>query len=355
MPETTETRSNPETAAPEQLTLEQTPEPKLADTSDLFAKASEVLEEEPEKETPATVEEELEIVDGKEPEPKAETAPEPEPEPEKEPKKSKRELFKEKAEADKAHRDKESKLKEREAKLEAELKELNALKRQLDEDPIAYLEKKNPKLYEEWTERNLAGNRKESAELTALKAEVAELKKTQEEKLSAVEKSAIDAQNTQYLNEAKSLLMSKDFETAREDAEIWEHFTGQPVNIDRAIAERHDEFLTMYGKKLTPAECCEIINEDAQAHLEKIGSFIEYIATKKPDIFKQSKTVSQLFGQTPAKESPKTAAPPQTTGKTLTNEQETQSVSAGEIDPSKYPTKQAYLDAVAKATLEYGE
>ena len=351
----TETKPDPQTAEPQQLEIEtQLP-------ADPFAEAEKLLEVDtsdtpkPPEKPPATPEEELEIVEPEKKPPEAETAPEQEPEPEPEPKKSKRELFKEKAEADKTNRDKEARLKEREAKLEAQFNELNALKRQLDEDPIAYLEKKNPKLYEEWTERNLGGGGKDSAELTAIKAELAELRKHQEEKLTAVEKSTQQAQYAQYMNEAKSVLSKEEYKDAQEDAEIWENFTGQPVDIDRAVSSVYAEYKTQYNKELTPAECCEIINEDAQAHLERIGSFIEFVATKKPDIFKQSKTIAELFGQTPAKESSKTAAPPQTPGKTLTNEQETQSVPAGEIDPSKYNTKQEYLDAVAKSTLEYSE
>ena len=233
--------------------------------------------------------------------------------------------------------------------------ELEALERKINEDPIGYLEKKDPSLYEKWTERNLGARGKESAEMAAIKAELKELKENLTSKHEETATQVQQAQYVQYMNEAKSTLTKEEFKTAQEDAEIWANFTGQPVDIDRAVSSVYAEYKTQYNKELTPAECCEIINEDAQAHLERIGSFVEFLATKKPDIFKQSKTVSQLFGQTPAKETPKTAAPPQTPGKTLTNEQETQSVSAGEIDPSKYPTKQAYLDAVAKATLEYGE
>jgi len=352
MPGTTETKPDPQTAAPEQLTLgEQTPAPP----PDVFAEAEKLLEEDTSepapKPPPATPEEELEIPEEK----KGETPPveaKPEEEPPKEKPKSKRELFKEKADAEKAHRDKEAALKEREAKLQANQERVEALLKELEADPYAYLEKKDPRFFEKLIDKNLEDKRTpESAELAALRAEIEQLKKDTTTKHEEAINQARDAKNTQYFSEAKSILSKDEFKDAREDAEIWEKFTGYPVDINRAIAERHDEFLLQYNKELTPAECCEIINEDAQAHLENIGSFIEYMAEKKPEMFQQSKTVAKIFGQTPAKQK---TEPPQTPV-TLTNAQETQGVPAGEIDPSKYPTKEAYLEAIANSTLEYEE
>ena len=350
MPPVTETNQEPQTAEPEQLTLgEQTPAPP----PDVFKEAESLLEvdesEPTPKPPPATPEEELAIPEEeKEKTPPVEAKPNEEPPPEK--KKSKRELFKEKADAERDYRDKEKTLKEREAKLQANQERVEAILRELEADPYAYLEKKDPRFFEKLVDRNLEGKRTpESAELAALKAEIAQLREETKTKHEETVNQVQQAQYVQYMNDAKGILGKPEFQDAQEDSEIWQKFTGQPVDVERAIASVYAEYKTNYNKELTPAECCEIINEDAQAHLENIGSFIEYMAEKKPDIFKQSKTVAKIFGQTPTY---KKTEPPQTPA-TLTNVQETQSVPAGEIDPSKYPTKEAYLDAVANATLEF--
>jgi hypothetical protein len=322
------TPDTPEEAKPEEPEIEakiEEPEPKPPKKKEKKKKDEPVTE--PEEKTPV------------------ETAEEPTAEP----KKSKRELFREKADAEKAYREKETKLKEREAAVQAAEAEVKAFKA----DPVKHLEADDPKFYEKLTQRYLnEGKSPEAAETAAIRAELAALKEKIESKHEETTSQVQNAQHAQYLTEARSILLKEEYQDARDDAEIWEKFTGRPVDIDRVIAERHDEGLIQWEKKLTPADVCEIILEDAQEHIENIGSFIEFMAGKRPELFTQSQAVATLFkkgaGTKPQKKTPPTS------GKTLTQKQETASAPAPEPQPRTFASKEEMFAAVAEG-LEYEE
>lgn len=310
---------------------------------DIFKEAAAALEYKEEEPPEPTPEEELEAQPAEPPKKKEKKVKkdEPEPKPEEktpieaapEAKKSKRELFKEKADAEKAYREKESKLKEREANLQR----LELAFKEFEADPIAYLEKKDPRAYEKWTERNLAaGNTPEKSEIATVKAEIEklreELKGKQEETLTQVQQ----AQYAQYMNQAKSVLAGEEYKDVWESAKLFEAFTGNPVDVERVIASVYAEYKTSYNKELTPQDVCEIILEDAQAHLENVRA---------------SDVLKALYGSEKPAEKVKKKSPP-LKGKTLTAEQETQSAPAKEVDYSEIKDKEQRLAAIAQM-LEY--
>ena len=248
-----------------------------------------------------------------------------------EPAKTKRELFKEKADAESSYRAKEAKLKEREAAAQAAEEKFKAF----ESDPIKFLEEKDPRFYEKLTERYLSeGMTPEKAEVASLRAEIDALR---EQITGTKEHTTKEIQLAKYerdLNDGERILSGTEFDTVRESASLYEKFTGQPTDFRRALAGVWIEYKQTYQKELTPAECCEILLEDAQAHVDRVAA---------------------EFGQKPAERSkpPKKKTPPPP-GKTLTQTQETQSAPAEEIDFSQIKNKQERLQAIAD-TLEYME
>ena len=338
MPEPTEIQ----TQEPEPTPPQNVEDPNKVE--EIFKEAAKSLEYEedpqtslqPEPETPPETEPEKpkkparKKIKAKEPEPE----PEPEKEPETEPKLSKREQFKQMADAEKAYREKEGKLKER----EAEIHKLELAFREFQADPIAYLEKQNPRAYEEWTERNLAvGKSPESTETASLKAEIEKLREEITGKHEEVLSKATHAQHMQYLNEAQSILHGDEFADVWKAAEYLEEVNATPIDPKIAIASVYDEYHTRYGKELTQRECCEILLEDAQALLERLS---------------KSDKLRSIFGpETPA-EKPKRRTPP--TGKTLTNDQETLSSPEKPVDLGHIKSKEELLQEAVKL-IKYKE
>jgi len=314
---------------------------------DVFKGAAEILEyqqEETPEETPeveAKIEEPTESghkpaikrtkkpKDEPKPEPEAQKAAETQPEPQEEPKLSRREAFKAKADEESAYRAKEAKLKEREAKAQA----LEDRYRDFEADPIKHLEAKDPKFYEKLTQRYLdEGKTPEKAETSALRAEIAALREEITGKHEDTNKQIQMAEYERQLNEGVNILSGTEFDPVRESAAFYEKFTGQPTDMRKALANIWIEYNQMYQKELTPAECCEILLEDAQAHIER---------------------VSTEFGSKPAekKQTPKKKTPPPP-GKTLTQTQETQSAPAPTPGPQTFASKEEMFASVAEG-LEY--
>jgi hypothetical protein len=267
-------------------------------------------------------------------EPKEETPVEAAPEPTEEPKLSKREAFKKKADEESAYRAKEAKLKEREAAAQAAEQRF----KEFEADPVRYLEAKDPRFYEKLTERYLAeGKTSEKAETAALRAELQALKEEITGKVEDTTKQAQLAYYEQQLNEGERILSAEEFAPVRESAALFEKFTGQPTDYRKALADVWIEYKQMYNKELTPGECCEILLEDAQAHIDRVGA--EFGQKQKP---------------AESKKPPKKTPPP--TGKTLTQKQETASdpAPAPEPKPQTFASKEEMFAAVAEG-LEYEE
>lgn len=311
-------------------------------TTDVIRDAAKLLEHQPEpaKQPPAgetPVDEELaqelkKKGTPKEKETKEETKEEKAPEP----KKSKRELFKEKADSEKAFRDKEARLKER----EAEVQKLEVALRTFQADPIAYLEKLNPRAYEEWTMRNLPNDKKsENSEIAELRNEIKSLKEELKGTVQTTQQEIGTAKYNRYMAEAKTVLSEPEFEPVKESFNLFEELLGQEIDVEKAVASVWAEYNEAYKKSLTPRECCEILLEDAQAHLERLP---------------KSERLKALYGvkETPAETPPKKKRPP--TGNTLTNAQETASDAARPNDFSHIKSRSELLSAVAN-TLEYAD
>lgn len=279
--------------------------------------------------------------EGTEPEPAPEPTPEPPPTappqstPAEEPKaggeppqKSARERFIEAAEAERKRREGDDKLKRREADLETrEQRAAQALARleQLEADPIAFIERTQPGLFEQMVERYAqTGGQKPKdktepewkAELTALRDEIKSLKDTTQDRVAT-----FNARKT--LDDAMRLISSDEYSAIREYAQIAEEFSGEPVDLEMAIAQEHDSFLSQYGKRLTPNEIVEIMRETAQEKLDRLP---------------KSQRLKSLLGlqaeQQPGNGTPQPQSKPkpQVPGNTATSAQQTASMSARDIE-----------------------
>lgn len=263
--------------------------------------------------------------------PKVEPPPEPTPPP-----KSKRDIFRERAEAEKKHRDKESRLKER----EAEVQRMETALREFQADPLAYLEKQNPRVYEEWTERKLkAGLGSDNGtgrEVSVLKQEIAALREEIKTKYAESDQAIKQAQYAQWLADARGTLLGEDYKDIHESAALFQEFSGRPADLDLWAASVWSEYKTKYPQapELTPQEVCEIMLEDARAHLATVP---------------KSERLKRLFAPPPAPEPKRKRAP---SAPTLTAEQQSQSASAPEVDLSAIKDKEELLKAAAKM-IEY--
>lgn len=333
--------------------LQPTPEPQaeVPETLDnVFRQAAGLLETEPE-ETPAetppepTPKPEKKAKPPPEPEPEKELEPPPEPSPE--PKKTKRELFRERAQAEKSRRDNDARLKEREAALEqrmARLEELENTYKQFQADPISWLERNNPRAYEEWTARNLASDKtrqpQQDPRIEALEKKIEELKGTIESKSEETGKQVSRAEYVQYMGEAKSIMQNEEFKPIHESAALIADVLGQEVDIEQAIASVWAEYHTQYEQSLTPREVCEILLEDAQAHLERVP---------------KSERLKSLFGaqQEPPKK-PAKKSRPQPRAPAQEVEQETSRVDKP-VDMYRAAMTKEQLIADAAKLIEYAE
>ena len=340
--------ANP-TPTPETTPIQNVEAPEAVDNlfkqaAQTLAQAQEATETPPEAPAEPKAEEPTEEPAPK-PEKKAKAAPEPEPEPEPEPpKKTKRELFKERAQAEKSRRDNESKIKEREAALEqrmAKLEELENTYKQFQADPISWLERNNPRAYEEWTARNLKDPKdrqpQEDPRIAALEKKIEEIKGNVETKTEEAGKQVSRAEYIQYMGEAKSVLQDEEFKPVHESAAIISDVLGEEVNIERAIASVYDEYYQQYGTHLTPRDACEILLEDAQAHLERVP---------------KSERLRSLFGQVeqPAEKPKKKKKAPPTSG----NHDEAQTASAPDQPPDigRVRSREQMIQEAARV-LEY--
>ena len=265
---------------------------------------------------------------------KAAPEPKPEPTPEPEPKKSKRELFREAADAERAYREKEGKLKEREAKLQA----IEERFKDFQADPISYLEKLNPRAYEEWTHRNIQdGKNPETQKISALEQKIEELTKLISGTKETTQQEIMQARYSTYMSEAKSILQAEDFSPVRQSIELFEEFSGRPVDVEQAIAGIWTEYQQQYGKHLTPREACEILLEDAQSHLDKLS---------------KAEKIRKHISAVPSTPTPKQKRIPPTSGNTITSAHEQAGAPAREINLSGIKDKDQLLAEAAKL-LEY--
>ena len=319
--------------------------PEIVSRDAMLKEAAGLLENEPDPAKPVT--EPVADPAAKPPKkaaPKAKTEPkEPEPEPESdkdptpEPEKSKREQFMEKADDESKYRAKETKLKERESAVQ----KVEDMFREFEVDPIAYLEKRNPKAYEEWTERNLAaGTTPQNKETSALEAKVEALEKQLTGNTETAKETAKVDGYRRDLNEAEGLLEDPAYDAVRESAALHEEFSGVPSNLRVALAEVWIEYKQKYEKELTPQQTCEILLEDAQAHVARVP---------------KSQRLKALFGtaEPPAEPTPPKKTPP--TGQTLTQQQETSSAPAEETDYSQITNKEDRIRAIALGELQFEE
>lgn len=331
MPPEKQTESVVPIAAP----IDVAPDPQV--TADHLAKAAKVLEydtaEPKPKETPEEIAE-AELAETPKPkqtkktQPAAKVEPEPITDTPKEPVKSKRELFKEKADAEAAYRSKEAKLKEREQAAQA----VEERYKDIIADPVAYLEKNDPKFFERMVDRYSANGdtKNESSEAAALRAEVEKIREELKGTTETLTKKEQYAEYDRQLNEGERILSSEDFADVIKVAGQYEAFTGRKTDLRKELARVWIDFKNQYEKELTPLECCEILLEDAQAHLER---------------------VSASQAQPPAEIKTKKQPPP--TGTTLTQQQETLSEPAPEKNYSQYKKREDLIRAVANRELEY--
>ncbi len=318
--------------------IDEIPAPKESTTAaDHIANAAKGLEYETEpqkpQETPEQIAEaELAATPKPKTEKKTQKAEKPVPEPTletpKEPKKTKRELFMEKADNESVSRKKEARLKEREAAAQAtedRYKDLLA-------NPVEYLEKNDPKFFERMVERYTANGdtKKDDSEMAALRAEFKAFREQHTTNQKTQEQKEADAHYHRQLDEGIGILSGDEFADVHTVADKYQKFNGRPTDLKKALAGIWMEYYQQHKKTLTPQETCEILLEDAQADLTRW---------------------SEPQAEPPAETKTKKAPPPP--GTTLTQQQETLSAP---IPEKKYRTdrgRDAFIRDIAFGELEY--
>ena len=318
--------------------VDEIPAPKESTTAaDHIAKAAEILEyDDTPAETKETPEQIAEAELAAKPKPKTEKktqkaakpVPEPTLGPPKEPKKTKRELFMEKADAESAYRAKEAKLKEREAAAQA----IEDRYKDFEADPVKHLEKRNPRFFEEMVDHYTAtgDTKKDDSEIAALRAELKAFREQHTTNQKTQKEREVDAHYHQQLDEGVGILSGEEFADVHTVAAKYEKFNGRPTDLKKALAGIWMEYYQQHKKTLTPQETCEILLEDAQADLTRW---------------------SEPQAEPPAETKTKKAPPPP--GTTLTQQQETLSAP---IPEKKYRTdrgRDAFIRDVAFGELEY--
>ncbi len=283
----------------------------------------------------------------KAPTPEPNTEPEPDSEPEPEPKLSARDRFSRAAKADREKLEATDRLKEREKALDEREEAYNAaLARQkmLEQDPVGFVEKFHPDLFERMVKiygesGQKPGEKKDDTDPTVQKLldRIDGLEKKLDQRGQEDTKKAQADQYRQIIDESKTLLKGDEFRPVREWCALYEEVTGVPVDLEQAIAHEFDGFMAQHKKALTPQQIAEIMNETATELLERA-----------PKSEKMKALLGMEKKQDPA---PKKTVTPRRQGKTLTNAQQSASATTDTDVTLDGLTYEESLAAITDAAL----
>lgn len=261
------------------------------------------------------------------------TTPEPETKPESAKTLSAREKFAEAARKEAEERAERQETKEWQRKYEetqAELAKAREFQEELARDPLSFYEKHFPvDTYEKLTHLYAEGKKPtpERSELMALRQELKDIKDAINDVKTKTTQSKDEIFINNWFRDVEALSTKDEYKAIHEYAAEVERLTGEPVNIKMAAAKEFDEFLNMYKKHLTPHQVLEILAEKAE---ERISKYRPETPAKQEE----------------KKPEPKRAKKP---AKTLTQSDETESVTAEPGQMEEWAGRDAHLERVAKA------
>jgi hypothetical protein len=211
--------------------------------------------------------------------PKEQPKEEPKDPPKDEPKVSARERFSKAAEEDRVKRENTDRLKAREEALsEREKAAEAALARleMLEKDPIGFIDKYQPKLFERMVEvfgetGKKPGEKPEKSDDPApWEARIKQLEERLAKKEEESQKQETQNHFRRTISDTKEVLKDEKFEPIHAYCELHQELYGVPVDIDASIANEFDTFKHTYGKELTPPQIAEILLETASEVLERM-------------------------------------------------------------------------------------